>query len=148
MHLTNLLLQSTTFKHMLSLFCVRFQRFRIILEEIIQIIIVIKQWCNNFFFSSAEEAYEHFLAPQVSFNLIFRSLDIVRGNQIEINEIFSLIKILKYLFVITAFHCDPNSYLFAQNVMQNSQKLLILYLVMCKFKLFYQKVNNLARLAS
>ena len=104
------ILQCTTFEQMLCLFCVRFQRFRIILEEIIQIIIVIKQWCKNFFFTVLQRKHMSIsLALQVSSNLIFRSLDSVRGNQIQINEIFSLIKILKYLLAFTAFHCDSNS---------------------------------------
>ena len=36
---------------MLSLFRIQFQRFRIVLVEISQIMVAIKQWCNNFFFT-------------------------------------------------------------------------------------------------
>ena len=36
---------------MLSLFRIQFQRFRIVIEEISQIIVAIKQWCQNFFFT-------------------------------------------------------------------------------------------------
>ena len=98
--------------YMLFIFRVQSQRFRIILGEISQIIIAIKQWCKSFFFSSAGEADEHFFrALQVSSNLIFRSLDFVCGNQIEINEIFLLIKILKYLVAFTALLCNSNCYL-------------------------------------
>ena len=96
--------------YMLFIFRVQSQGFRIILGEISQIIIAIKQWCKNFFFTVPQAKHMSiFLALQVSSNLIFRSLDSVRGNQIQINEIFSLIKILKYLLPFTAFYCDSNS---------------------------------------
>ena len=51
------------------------------------------------------------LGLQVAPNLIFRSLELACGNQIELNEIFPLIKILKYLLAFTALLCYSNSYL-------------------------------------
>ena len=72
---------------MLSLFRVKFQCFRIILAEISQSIIAIKQLWNNFFVTVLQTKcmialgmnINFFLALYVSSNLIFRSLVFIRG---------------------------------------------------------------------
>ena len=128
---------------MLSIFRVQLQRFRIILGETSQIIIAIKQWCKNFFFTVLQAKHMSiFLALQVSSNLIFRSLDFVVGNQAEINDIFLLIKILKYLIAFTAL------LIYYPKCNAEFPKTVIFYFLTCKFKIFYQKVSDLARLVS
>ena len=107
-----------------------------------------KEQCKNLFFTALQTNYMSiFLVLQFLPNLIFRSLEFVRANQAELNQIFPLIEILKYYLLSQLFFVTL-TLIYCPKCNAEFPKTMILYFLMCKFKLFYQKVSDLASLVS